>query len=138
MWSQIRTIRAIFLRRKGRAENMVFLAGHFLMGQLRFEQAAGSGARQILSDQRVDPKHGKRLLGQQDAAAGALLHPGQDLQIAAQRAFIHHIYRGAQPRLGAILAVHHSTVEGCSSTTQGRPYWFSISMKGSGSISSRL
>ena len=33
---------------------------------------------------------------------------------------------------------HHSTICGSSSTTHGRPYWFSISINGSGSNSSIL
>ena len=127
-----------FFRGIGRAENMVFLAWHFLMGQPRLKKAAGRRTSQILSNQRINPEHRKGLLCQQNMAAGALLHTTQDLQIMDQSCFIHHIDRCIELRFLIFQIFHYSTVAGCSSTTQGRPYWFSISIKGSGSISSRL
>ena len=116
---------------------MVFFA-QLLVGQAGLVQAAGGGAGQVFGHQRVDLKHRKSLLRQQDVAAGALFHPVENFQVAGQRGFVHQVDRCAQIFCAAGRHGAYSTVAGCSSTTQGRPYWFSISMNGSGSISSRL
>ena len=125
-------------RRIGRAEHMVFLAGHLLVCQAGLIQAAGGSTGQILADERIHPEHGKGFLGQQDMASGTLLYSLQNGQVMHQCSLVHHIHRGTQPRFLVCNMLHHSTVAGASSTTQGRPYWLSISMNGSGSISSRL
>ena len=59
---------------KRRGKDVVFLP-HLLMAQLRLKQSAGRRAVQILPDERIFKKAGKRLLGQEDFAAGLLLHP---------------------------------------------------------------
>ena len=74
-------------------------------------------------------------------AAGPLRDPLQNLQIVDQRILVDDVDTGVRSP-GSVWYSRsipaYSTVTGCSSTTQGRPYQFSISMKGSGSISSRL
>ncbi len=110
-----------FRRGIGRAEHMVLPPRHGFMGQAGLKQTAGGGAGQVPADQRVGIEQRKGFLRQKDVAPRALLHPGQDLQVPAQGLFVHHIDRRLQPGFGAVLPVHHSTVAGASSTTQGRP-----------------
>ena len=104
-----------------RAVNMVLAPGHLLVRKARLKQAAGGRPGQIAANERVGIKQRERFLRQQNVAARAPLHAGQDFEIAAQRQFVHHIDRRLQRRLGTVQAVHHSTVAGASSTTQGRP-----------------
>ena len=73
------------------AEHMVLLVRQLLPAQAALVQAAGLGARQIGCQHRVHIKVGKGLLRQQNFAPGALLHPQQDLAVAAQLRFVQQI-----------------------------------------------
>ena len=75
---------------------MVLLLRQLFPAQAALVQAAGLGTGQIGRQHRVDIEVGKSLLRQQNAAAGALLHPQQDLTVAAQLGFVQQIAGGGQ------------------------------------------
>ena len=92
------------------------------------------------SQQRVEVEVRERLLRQQDLAAGALLHPQQDLAVAAQLAFVQQVAGGGQgsegflrqlrqPREGraGVSQPHQSTRAGAWLSERGRPYLSSAS-----------
>ena len=117
----------------GRGEH-VGLPAELLMSQSGLIEAAGGAPRQVFPDQGVGVKHGKCLLGQQNLAAGLLLHLPQDLQILPQQPLVHQEVGGGN----SLSPAHQSTSTGSRSSCQGSPHWFRASMKGSGSNSSTL
>ena len=145
-----------------RRKYMIFLS-HFLFSKSGFKQPAGCGSPQIFSNHRVKAKHGKCLLCKKNPASGLFLHFFQYFKIFSYLFFIHNITGGFylfkhifsafyyfckfliqkfswehETLAFGTLVSYHSTVAGFSSTTQGSPYLFNISMYGSGSNSSTL
>ena len=98
----------------GGGEHMVF-ALQLLGRQPGLKKAAGRRAVEIFRDDRIDGEHGERLLRQQNSAARALAHAPKNFEIPAQSGLVDQVIRRV-----------HATVSGFSSTTQGRPYSFSI------------
>ena len=99
----------------GRAEHMVLFFRQLFFAKAALVQAAGLGARQIRSQHRVNIKVGKSFLRQQNFAACALTHAAENFKVPAQSGLVDQVIRRV-----------HATVSGFSSTTQGRPYSFSI------------
>ena len=93
---------------------MVF-ALQLLGRQPGLKKAAGRRAVEIFRDDRIDGEHGERLLRQQNFAACALTHTAENFKVPAQSGLVDQVIRRV-----------HATVSGFSSTTQGRPYSFSI------------
>ena len=98
----------------GGGEHMVF-AMQLLGRQPGLKKAAGRRAVEIFRDDRIDGEHGERLLRQQNSAARALTHAAENFKVPAQSGLVDQVIRRV-----------HATVSGFSSTTQGRPYSFSI------------
>ena len=121
-------------------EDMIFLVRQLFLAEAALVQAAGLGAREVRGQQRVEVEVRERLLRQQDLAAGALLHPQQDLAVAAQLAFVQQVAGGGQgsegflrqlrqPREGraGVSQPHQSTRAGAWLSERGRPYLSSAS-----------
>ena len=130
---------------------MVLLFRQLLPAKAALVQAAGFGACQIGRQHRVEIKVGKGFLRQQDAAAGALLHPQQNFAVAAQLCFVQQIagrgQRGqcflcqvckARKGRAAVVHLHQSTRAGLWLSERGRPYLSRASRYGSGSNSSTV
>lgn len=98
----------------GGGEHMVF-ALQLLGRQPGLKKAAGRRAVEIFRDDRIGGEHGERLLRQQNSAARALTHTAENFKVPAQSGLVDQVIRRV-----------HATVSGFSSTTQGRPYSFSI------------
>ena len=98
----------------GGGEHMVF-ALQLLGRQPGLKKAACRRAVEIFRDDRIDGEHGERLLRQQNFAACALTHAAENFKVPAQSGLVDQVIRRV-----------HATVSGFSSTTQGRPYSFSI------------
>ena len=123
----------------------------FFPAQAALVQAAGLGTRQIGRQHRVNVEVGKSLLRQQNAAAGALLHPQQNFAVAAQLGFVQQVAGGGQAvklllgqvcqprkRRAAVAHPQQSTRAGAWLSERGRPYLSSASRYGSGSNSSTV
>ena len=77
-----------FALRIGRGVD-VRLAAEFLAAEARFVQAGGRRAHEVLAQQRIDRKHGKRLLRKQDFRARAVGHVAQHRKVLHQPVFVH-------------------------------------------------
>ena len=104
------------------------LPAKFFFSKPCLVKTAGCGTGQILTDQRINRKHGKGFLCEKDPAGTLLFYFFQQLQIPEQAFFINEKIR----------CTHQSTSTGWKSSVQGSPHLFRASMKGSGSNSSML
>ena len=94
---------------------MVF-ALQLLGRQPGLKKAAGRRAVEIFRDDRIDGEHGERLLRQQNFLQPVRSRtPRRISRVPAQSGLVDQVIRRV-----------HATVSGFSSTTQGRPYSFSI------------
>ena len=73
------------------------LAAEFLVPEPRLIQAAGGGTGQIFPQEGVDREHGEGFLGEEDLAAGLLLHLPEDLQILPELFLVDQEIGGGDP-----------------------------------------